>query len=130
MRAVVYDRYGAPDVLRLEEVARPEPADDQVLVKVHATTVNRTDCGLRKAEPFFMRVFMGLRRPKQRILGSELAGEVEAVGAAVREFKVGDEVFGLRSGAHAEYVCVRERGALAHKPAGMTFAEAASICDG
>jgi NADPH:quinone reductase-like Zn-dependent oxidoreductase len=130
MRAVVHDRYGAPDVLRLEEVDRPEPADDQVLVKVHATTVNRTDCGLRKADPFFMRVFMGLRRPKQRILGSELAGEVEAVGAAVREFKVGDEVFGLRSGAHAEYVCVRERGALAHKPAGMTFAEAASICDG
>jgi NADPH:quinone reductase-like Zn-dependent oxidoreductase len=130
MRAVVYDRYGAPDVLRLDEVPRPEPKDDQVLVKIHATTVNRTDCGLRKAEPFFMRVFTGLRRPKQRILGTELAGEIEAVGAAVSEFKVGDEVFGLRSGAHAEYVCVRERGALAHKPAGMSFQEAASICDG
>src|SRR6266571_1792945 len=105
MRAVVHDRYGAPDVLRLEEVDQPEPKDEQVLVKIHATTVNRTDCGFRKAEPFFSRVFTGLRRPKRRILGSELAGKVEAVGAAASEFEVGDEVFGLRSGAHAEYVC-------------------------
>jgi len=130
MRAVVHDRYGAPDVLRLEEVDQPEPKDEQVLVKIHATTVNRTDCGFRKAEPFFSRVFTGLRRPKRRILGSELAGKVEAVGAAVSEFEVGDEVFGLRSGAHAEYVCVRESGPLAHKPAGMTFEEAAAVCDG
>lgn len=130
MRAVVHDRYGAPDVLRLEEVDQPEPNDDQVLVRVHATTVNRTDCGFRKAEPFFSRVFTGLRRPKRRTLGSELAGEVEAVGAAVSEFEVGDEVFGLRAGAHAEYVCVRESGALAHKPTGMTFEEAAAVCDG
>ena len=130
MLAVVHDRYGEPDVLRLEEVARPEPADDQVLVKIHATTVNRTDCGFRKAEPFFVRVFTGLRRPKRRILGSELAGEVEAVGAAVSEFEVGEAVFGLRAGAHAEYVCVRESGALARKPAGMTFEEAAAVPDG
>jgi NADPH:quinone reductase-like Zn-dependent oxidoreductase len=130
MRAVVHDRYGTPDVLRLEEVDRPEPKDDQVLVRIHATTVNRTDCGFRKPEPFFARAFTGLRRPKRRILGSELAGEVEAVGAAVREFEIGDEVFGLRSGAHAEYVCVRESGPLAHKPAAMTFEEAAAVCDG
>jgi NADPH:quinone reductase-like Zn-dependent oxidoreductase len=130
MRAVVYDRYGPPDVLRLEDVGRPTPKEDEVLVRIHATTVNRTDCGLRAADPFFSRFLTGLRRPKRRILGSELAGEVEAVGAAVRGFAVGDEVFGLRSGAHAEYVCVRESGALARKPAGMTFEEAAAVCDG
>ena len=130
MRAVVHDKYGPPDVLRLEEVERPVPNDDEVLVKIHATTVNRTDCGLRGADPIFCRFFTGLRRPKRRILGSELAGEVEAVGAGVRTFKIGDEVFGLRAGAHAQYVCVRESGALAHKPAELTFDEAAAVCDG
>ena len=131
MRAVVYDRYGPPEVLRLEEVDRPEPKDDEVLVKIHATTVNRSDCGWRGAEPFFIRWFTGLRRPRRRILGSELAGEVEAVGAAVTKFEVGDEVFGLRGfGAHAEYICLPENARLAHKPAGMTFEDAASICDG
>lgn len=130
MRAVVHDKYGDPEVLRLEEVERPEPNDDEVLVKIHATTVNRTDCGLRSADPFISRFFTGLRRPKRRILGMELAGVVEAVGAAVTEFRVGDEVFGLRTGAHAEYHCVRESRALAHKPAGMTFEEAAAVCDG
>jgi NADPH:quinone reductase-like Zn-dependent oxidoreductase len=130
MRAVVHDRYGPPDVLRLEEVERPVPRDDEVLVKIHATTVNRTDTGLRSAEMFISRFFTGLRRPKRRILGMELAGEVEAVGAAVNEFEVGDEVFGVRAGANAEYICVRESGALAHKPAGMTFEEAAAVCDG
>ena len=130
MRAVVYEKYGPPDVLRLAEVERPVPKDDEVLVKIHATTVNRSDCGWREAEPFFTRLFTGLLRPKRNILGSELAGEVEAVGATVTEFAVGDEVFGLRSGAHAEYVCIGERGALAHKPAGMTFEEASAVCDG
>jgi NADPH:quinone reductase-like Zn-dependent oxidoreductase len=130
MKAVVCDRYGPPEVLRLEEVERPVPKDGEVLVKVHATTVNRTDCGFRAAKPFFSRVFTGLRRPKRRIPGMELAGVVEAVGPAVSEFKVGDEVFGVRSGAHAEYVCVREQGALAHKPAGMSFEEAAAVPDG
>jgi NADPH:quinone reductase-like Zn-dependent oxidoreductase len=130
MRAVVFDNYGPPAVLRLEEVERPEPKEDEVLVKIHATTVSRTDCGLRAAEPFFARVFTGLRRPKRRTPGLELAGVVEAVGAAVTEFSVGDEVFGIRGGANAEYVCVRESGALAHKPAGMSFEEAAAVCDG
>jgi NADPH:quinone reductase-like Zn-dependent oxidoreductase len=131
MRAVVHDRYGGPDVLRVDEVERPVPDDDQVLVKVHATTVNRTDCGFRDARPFITRYFLGVRRPKQRILGMELAGEVEAAGATVTEFEVGDHVFGIRYfGAHAEYVCIRESGPLAHKPAGMTFEEAAAICDG
>jgi len=131
MRAVVYDRYGAPDVLRLEDVERPVPKDDEVLVKVHATTVNRTDCGLRSADPFISRFFTGLRRPKQKILGMELAGEVEAVGAAVSQFEVGDHVLGVSGfGAHAEFVCIREDRPLAHKPAGMTFEEAAAVCDG
>ncbi len=131
MRAVVYDRYGPPEVLRLEDVERPVPKDDEVLVRIHATTVNRSDCGWRKAEPFFARYFTGLRRPKRKILGMELAGEVEAVGATVTEFEVGDPVFGVKGfGAHAEFVCILESAGLAHKPAGMTFEEAAAVCDG
>jgi NADPH:quinone reductase-like Zn-dependent oxidoreductase len=131
MRAVVHDRYGPPEVLRLEQVERPVPEDDQVLVRIHAATVNRTDCGLRSAKPFMTRYFTGLLRPKQRILGMELAGEVEAVGAAVTEFEVGDHVFGVKGfGANAEFVCVRESAALAHMPAGLSFEEAAAVCDG
>jgi NADPH:quinone reductase-like Zn-dependent oxidoreductase len=131
MRAVVYDRYGPPEVLRLEEVEKPVPRHDEVLVKIHATTVNRTDSGLRSAEYFISRFFTGLRRPKRAILGMELAGEVEAAGAAVTEFEVGDEVFGVKGfGAHAEFVCIRETAPLAHKPAGMTFEGAAAVGDG
>ena len=131
MRAVVYDKYGPPEVLRLENVERPIPNDDEVLVKIHATTVNRTDCGWRSADPFIVRYFIGLRRPKRRILGMELAGEVETVGAAVTEFEVGDQVFGVGGfGAHAEFACKRESAAIAHKPNGMTFEEAAAVCDG
>jgi NADPH:quinone reductase-like Zn-dependent oxidoreductase len=134
MRAVVYDRYGPPDVLRVEDVDRPVPKDDEVLVKVRATTVTRTDCGVRAGKPFVVRLFFGLRRPKQRILGTEVAGEVKAVGAAVSEFAVGDLVFGctkaFKSGAHAEFVCIQEDGPIAHMPASMTFEEAASVTDG
>ena len=131
MRAVVFDRYGPPEVLRVEEIERPEPKDDEVLVEVRATTVNRSDCGFRAAEPFFARFFTGVLRPKYRTPGMELAGVVVAVGSAVTEFAVGDEVFGLRgNSANAEYVCVRERGALAHKPAAMSFDEAAAVSDG
>jgi NADPH:quinone reductase-like Zn-dependent oxidoreductase len=130
VKAVVVDRYGPPNVLRIEEVGRPVPGDDEVLVRVHATTVNRSDCAMRAAKPFFSRFFTGLRRPRHRIPGMELAGEVEAVGTAVTEFEVGDHVFGVDSGAHAEFVCVRESDALAHKPAGITFEEAAAVSDG
>jgi NADPH:quinone reductase-like Zn-dependent oxidoreductase len=131
MRAVVYDRYGPPEVLRIEDIERPVPNDDEVLVRVRATTVNRTDCGWRSASPFIVRYFIGLRRPKRKILGMELAGEVVAVGPAVSEFAVGDEVFGVKGfGAHAEFTTVRRGAALAHKPAGMTFDEAAAVCDG
>ena len=134
MRAVVHDRYGPPEVLRLEEVERPVPKEDEVLVRIHATTVTRTDCAIRAAKPFLWRFFGGLRRPRRKILGMELAGEVEAIGAAVGEFAVGDEVFGVQgynrpSGTYAEFVCTPERG-LAHKPAGMTYEEAAAVCDG
>jgi NADPH:quinone reductase-like Zn-dependent oxidoreductase len=134
MRAVVYDRYGPPEVQRLEEVERPVPKDDEVLIKIRATTVTRTDTGLRSGTPFIVRLFFGLLRPKQRILGTELAGEIEAIGAAVTEFAVGDEVFGstpsFRSGAHAEFICISESGPIACKPAGMTFEEAAAVTDG
>jgi NADPH:quinone reductase-like Zn-dependent oxidoreductase len=134
MRAVVVDRYGPADVQRLEDVERPVPKEDEVLVKIHATTVTRTDCGIRAAKPWFIRLLFGLLRPKQRILGTELAGEVEAIGAAVSQFAVGDYVFGstaaLRSGTHAEFVCIAETGPLARKPAGMRFEEAAAVTDG
>jgi NADPH:quinone reductase-like Zn-dependent oxidoreductase len=130
MRAVVYDRYGPPEVLRVDEVAQPVPGENEVLVRVRASSVTRSDCGYRAADPFFSRLFTGLRAPKRRIVGTELAGEVEAVGAAVSEFAVGDRVFGLRSGSNAELVCVREAGALAHIPSGMGFEEAAALSDG
>jgi NADPH:quinone reductase-like Zn-dependent oxidoreductase len=140
MRAVVYDRYGAPDVQRLADVERPIPKEDEVLIKIHATTVNRLDCATREANrrgglvvTFISRIVSGPRQPRQRILGSELAGEVEAIGTAVSEFSVGDHVFGtsgLRFGAHAEFICMRESALIAHKPTGMSFEEAAAVCDG
>ncbi|MHB1244380.1 MAG: NAD(P)-dependent alcohol dehydrogenase, partial [Gaiellaceae bacterium] len=123
-------RYGPPEVLRVDVVERPVPKDDEVLVRVLATTVNQTDCHIRRAEPFLWRLFAGLLRPKRKILGTELAGEVEAVGAAVTAFARGDRVFGVRWGAHADLVCVRESGLLAPIPEGTTFEEAAAVCDG
>ena len=140
MRAVVYDRYGPPDVLRLEDVERPVPREDELLIKIHATTVNRLDCHTREANrrsglaiSLISRLVSGLRRPRQPILGSELAGEVVAVGAAVREFAVGDRVFGttgLRFGAHAEFIAVRESARIAQMPTGVGFEDAAPACDG
>jgi NADPH:quinone reductase-like Zn-dependent oxidoreductase len=136
MRAVVFDSYGPPEVLRVEDVERPVPAADEVLVRVRATTITRSDCGLRSGKPFIARFFFGLRRPKRRILGMELAGDVEAVGPAVTEFAVGDRVFGVhglfgvRGGAHAELTTRPEGSPLAHMPANMTYEEAAAVCDG
>jgi NADPH:quinone reductase-like Zn-dependent oxidoreductase len=134
MRAVVHERYGPPTVLRLDEVERPTPKEDEVLVEIRATTVNRTDCHIRAANPFLWRLFgAGLRRPKQRLSGSDFAGEVVEVGSAVTGFTVGDDVFGTsgyRFGAHAEYLCVKESARIAHKPSGMSFEEAAAVCDG
>ena len=136
MKAVVHDRYGPPDVLRIEDVPEPVPAPDEVLVRIRATGVTRSDAHLRAGSPFVGRLQSGLVRPKRRILGHELAGEVEAVGAAVTEFAVDDRVFGalpylaLSAGAHAEYMCIPERFPLAHMPAGMGFEEAGAVCDG
>ena len=140
MRAVVCDRYGPPDVLRFEDVERPTPKEHEVLIKVHATTVNRLDVHTREANAkagravsLISRLVSGLRRPRQPILGSEFAGEVAEVGARVTRFAVGDRVFGttgLRFGAYAEYMCVRESARIERIPAGMSFAEAAPMCDG
>ncbi len=130
MKAVVYDRYGPPEVLRFETLERPVPAKDEVLVRVHATTVTRTDTGLRSAEYVISRVVTGVLRPKERVLGVEFAGIVEEIGAEVTEFAVGDRVFGARTGAHAEFVAVPQTGAIAHAPEGLTFEEAAAVCDG
>ena len=130
MRAVVAHRYGPPEVLRIEEVPRPVPKANEVLVRVHASSVTRTDTGLRSAEYFISRFVTGLRRPKQRVTGLEFAGVVEEIGPNVTGFAVGDRVFGVRSGAHAEYVTAPESGALAHMPAGLTFEEAAAVYDG
>jgi NADPH:quinone reductase-like Zn-dependent oxidoreductase len=131
MKAVVQDRYGPPEVLRVEDVERPMPKDDEVLIRIRATTVTQTDTHLRAARPVFWRLLLGVRRPRRRILGVELAGEVEAIGPAVTQFNVGDDVFGTNwFGAHAEFICLRESAALARKPAAMSFEEAAAVCDG
>ena len=131
MRAVVHDRYGPPEVLRVAEVERPVPQEDEVLVRVHASTVTRGDAmGVRSAEYRFTRVFTGVRRPRQTRSGTEFAGRVEEVGAAVTEFRVGDDVFGVRRGANTEFVTVGEGGVIAQKPTGLTDEEAAAVPDG
>ena len=131
MRAVVHHTYGPPEVQRIEDVAQPVPDDDQVLVRVHAATVSRSDCGFRSGTPFITRFFTGLRRPKRPILGMEFAGVVEDVGAAVEEFAAGDAVFGIKgAGAHAGFLCIRESGPIAHKPDRLSFEEAAAVSDG
>jgi NADPH:quinone reductase-like Zn-dependent oxidoreductase len=131
MRAVVHDRYGPPEVLRIGDVERPVPKEDEVLVQVHASTVTRGDAmGVRAVEYRFTRLFTGVRRPRRTHFGSEFAGRVEEVGAAVADLRPGDEVFGFAAGATAEYVAVRASGAIATKPTGLTFAEAAAVPDG
>jgi NADPH:quinone reductase-like Zn-dependent oxidoreductase len=131
MRAVIFDRYGPPDVLRVGEVERPCPEEDEVLVRVHASTVTRGDAmAVRGQEYRFTRLLTGIRRPRRTTFGSEFAGYVEEVGSGVTEFRVGDEVFGIKRGANAEYVAVRESGVIALKPGGLTYEEAAAIPDG
>ena len=133
MKAAVHTRYGPPDVVRILEVAKPAAKDNQLLVKVHATTVNRTDSGLRSAKPFINRFFTGLRRPRVTVLGNEFAGAVEAVGRGVTSFEVGDRVFGYngtRFGAHAEYLAMPEDGSVATMPAKVTYEEAAASTEG
>mgnify|MGYP001320427411 CR=1 FL=1 len=130
MKAITYTQYGSPDVLHLEEVAKPAPRENEVLVKVYAVSVNAADLHLLRADPFLIRLSSGLMKPKNQILGSDIAGRVEAVGSNVKQFKQGDEVFGDISacgwGGFAEYACVSEN-ALALKPANLTFEEAAAV---
>jgi NADPH:quinone reductase-like Zn-dependent oxidoreductase len=133
MRAVVHDRFGPPEVLRIKDVPAPVPADDELLVRVCATTVNQTDCHVRRAEPIVWRFMgvIGFFRPKWTTLGMEFAGEVEAVGSAVTEFGVGDRVFGMKNhGANAELVTIRESRLVAQLPDALSFEEGAAVIDG
>jgi len=133
MKAAIYTRYGKPEVVSVRDVPRPVPRDNDVLVKVHASTVNRTDCGFRSAEYFISRLFSGLLRPKNNILGCEFAGEVAAIGKNVRSFRVGDTVFGYDDGmfgGNAEYKLISENGPLANIPQGMDYEIAAAMTEG
>jgi NADPH:quinone reductase-like Zn-dependent oxidoreductase len=133
MRAIVYEHYGSPDVLRVAEVPKPVPKADQVSIRVDAVTVNRTDTGFRTGKPRIVRLFSGLLRPKATILGNELAGEIEGIGANVTRFKVGDQVCGLIGdtfGAHAEYVCVPENAAIVLRPSHLSPEQACALWDG
>ncbi|MGB0385553.1 MAG: NAD(P)-dependent alcohol dehydrogenase [Ardenticatenaceae bacterium] len=132
MKAVIYTKYGAPDVLEVKEVEKPTPKENEVLVKIHATTVTAVDSTFRKGDNFSARLFTGLMRPKIPTLGGNFAGEIEAVGKDVTLFKAGDHVYGVTAefGTHAEYVCLPESGALAIKPANMTAGEAISVGGG
>lgn len=129
----MHTRYGPPEVVRVTKVPRPAVRDDEVLVRIHVTTVNRTDCGFRAAKPFVARFFTGLWRPRVTVMGNEFAGEVVACGGAVRSFEVGDRVFGYNEGpfgAHAEYLAISEGASLSTIPDGVTFVEAAASTEG
>jgi NADPH:quinone reductase-like Zn-dependent oxidoreductase len=140
MRAAVCNRYGGPDVLHIEDVEKPLPREDEVLVRIHAVAVTRADCATREANrhsgrgfELASRAIFGLRRPRQPILGGDFSGEVSAVGPAVSEYAVGDEVFGstgIRFGAYAEFISVPESSRISRKPGGLSFVEAAGITDG
>ena len=133
MKAVVCTRYGSPDVLELQETEKPVPKSNEVRIRVRATSVGPSDCAFRKSDPVLIRFMYGFRKPKYPILGTELAGEVESVGADVSGFKTGDQVFGLSAktfGAYAEYKCLPEAAPLAVKPAAFTYEEAVAVCDG
>jgi NADPH:quinone reductase-like Zn-dependent oxidoreductase len=126
MKEIVYTKYGSSDVLQIQEVGKPTPKDNQVLLKVHAASVNPLDWHFMRGMPYLMRLQSGLNRPKNNFLGVDVAGQVEAVGKDVKEFQPGDEVFGTCDGAFAEYVCASER-ELVKKPTNVTFEQAAAV---
>ena len=126
MKAIVYTKYGSPDVLQFKEVEKPAPTDGQILVKIYAASANPLDWHLMRASPFLARLAGGLRKPKDPRLGADFAGRVEAVGANVAQFQPGDEVFGASTGAFAEYICVAES-EVALKPADLSFEQAAVV---
>ena len=133
MKAIVCTKYGPPEVLQLKEVARPAPEDNEVLVKVYAATVNRTDCATLKARPFFMRLITGIFRPKRQIPGTEFAGAVETVGKNVTSFKAGDRVFGFNDmglGSYAQYLTIPEDEGLATIPENTSYEQAAASIEG
>jgi NADPH:quinone reductase-like Zn-dependent oxidoreductase len=130
MKAIVYSEYGSPEVLQLKDIEKPIPKDNEILINIKATAVNSGDVRLRKADPFAVRLFFGLFKPKKEILGSVFSGEIESVGSAVQRFKIGDEVFGhtdMSFGTYAQYKCFPENGSIALKPATTTHIEAAVI---
>ena len=130
MKAIVYTKYGAPEVLQLTEVEKPLPKDNEVLIKMFATTVTSGDCRMRRADPFLVRLIGGFFKPKKTILGVDMAGEIDEVGSAVTKFKKGDQVFGSsypNFGCYAEYNCVPENSVLAIKPTNISYEEAAAI---
>lgn len=133
MKAAINTKYGPPEVVQIMEVDKPLPKDNEVLIKVYATTVNRTDCGFRSAEYFISRFFSGLFKPTNKILGNEFAGQIEAIGKNVTLFNIGDKVFGyndVQFGAHAEYMTMAEEGCIATMPNNLTYHEAAPITEG
>jgi NADPH:quinone reductase-like Zn-dependent oxidoreductase len=133
VKAAIYTTYGSPDAIELKDVAKPVPAGDQILIRVRATTVNRTDCAALRGTPRFARIIYGMRGPKNLVLGNEFAGEVESVGSAVTLFQPGDRVFGYNDhtyGGHAEYMTMPERGMLAIMPENVTFTDAAPTAEG
>ena len=133
MKAVVYTKYGPPEVLQIKEIDKPVPKENEVLIKAHTSTVTATDCVFRKGEPKFSRLFTGITKPKNQVLGSEFAGEIESVGSKVKSFKPGDKVYGTTPGAgsYQEYIClVEEKATLAIMPLSKSYEEAISCCDG
>lgn len=133
MKAIVCTKYGSPDVLQLQEIAKPTPQADEILIKVHAGVVSPADCAFRKGDPFIVKLMYGLRKPRLAIQGVEFAGEVEAVGSAVKSFAPGDQVFGMSPdafGAHAEFMCLPESKPVIVKPSHISYEDAVGIGDG
>ncbi|HSG32023.1 MAG TPA: NAD(P)-dependent alcohol dehydrogenase [Thermodesulfobacteriota bacterium] len=133
MKAIVFTQYGPPEVLKIVEVDKPVPKENEVLIKVHAAVVSSADCTFRRGEPYFARLYFGILKPRTTILGTEFAGQIEAVGKDVKNFTIGDKVIGAPGaafGAHAEYIAIAEDGALALMPSNLSYAEAAGVCEG